>query len=119
MRVNSVKLQHTSAASIRKAHFVVEITVKDGLSIAKKLDTVQRPGSRHDIVKVRVAGKIEYSYNLSRGHSKRSAPYIPKQIGLDVREAHDLAVCRMSREQYEEMSIARLADEHGIDRDVL
>lgn len=52
------------------------------------------------MVVVRCEDKVVGSYGIQRGSKEREHNYIPKQIGVTMRQAQDLANCPMSKEEY-------------------
>lgn len=75
------------------------ITHREAESIAKKLKASIEKGRKHDKVQIEIDGVIVGRFNIRRGtHSDHS--FIPKQIGVSLRQALDLAHCPMSHQQY-------------------
>lgn len=74
----------------------------DAEKIATKLGAERRPGRKHDIAIVRVEETYIGHYGIRRGKGT-GHDYIPKQIGVTMREALDLARCNLYRDDYEKL----------------
>ena len=73
-------------------------------NIANKLSAEIVNKRRHDVAVIKSDGVLLGSYGIRRGSKELGHDYIPRQIGVAMRQAQDLANCPMSKEEYfEEM----------------
>jgi hypothetical protein len=78
----------------------VYLTQKHAQKIADKLSATITPGRRHEKVRIEYKGQYLGSYGIRRGGREENHDYIPRQIGVTMRQALDLANCPMSKEEY-------------------
>ena len=75
---------------------------REALAIAQKLDAEIITGREHDLALIRWQGRLIGKYGIRRDR-RAPHPYIPKQIGLKLREAIQLARCPMTAQRYFEL----------------
>ena len=71
--------------------------------IARKLAACINRGRKHDLVVIKCDGRVVGTFGIQRGSREQSHDYIPRQIGVTMRQAQGLANCPMSREEYCEL----------------
>lgn len=75
---------------------------ESALTIAEKLDAEVSEGRRHAIAVVRIDGTYIGRFGIRRS-KKTGHDYIPRQIYVSMKQALDLARCRLYREDYEQI----------------
>ena len=79
------------------------LTQEHARKIARKLAAGINRGRKHDLVVIKCDGRVVGTFGIQRGSREQSHDYIPRQIGVTMRQAQDLANCPMSREEYCEL----------------
>ena len=79
------------------------LTKEGGIAIAAKLGIRPIRRRNHDRVYVTVDNQLVGNFGLSRSSKSKPIAKAARQIGLDHKEALQLADCSLSKEAYEEL----------------
>lgn len=76
------------------------LTQRHAKDIAEKLSAELINKREHDVAIIKSNDVLLGSYGIRRGSKELGHDYIPRQIGVTMRQAQDLANCPMSKEEY-------------------
>jgi hypothetical protein len=76
------------------------LTQDDAEAIAKKLQVVPEPGTRHDNVYFYYKNKLIFSFGIRRSSREVPHNYIPIQMKISQKECRSFRRCDISLEAY-------------------